>query len=200
MLYFFLLWDAPRSPSVLIGSGGLLCAGRADVNRAWRTSAAGSNIPILLHPKLSVKITWSMHDRFNSHHLFSHWIKAGWSFTSSRPFFPVHKCKYYSFCLTLISVSPFCLMLRLNNSFIVSYKLCWGLRAEIHLSGFSAWKSSSSHSPRLSQALVSIPLLDIFTFLWWTHAWTHLRGRPSWQTAGLLQETFCNNKKNTSVL
>lgn len=28
VLYFFLLWDAPRSPSVLIGSGGLLCAGR----------------------------------------------------------------------------------------------------------------------------------------------------------------------------
>lgn len=34
VLYFFLLRDAPNSPSVLIGSGERPCAGRADVNRA----------------------------------------------------------------------------------------------------------------------------------------------------------------------
>lgn len=34
VLYFFLLRDAPSSPSVLIGSGEHPCAGRADVNRA----------------------------------------------------------------------------------------------------------------------------------------------------------------------
>lgn len=50
VLYFFLPWDAPRSPSVLTGSGGLLCAGRADVNQAWRTSAAGTNNPTSRHP------------------------------------------------------------------------------------------------------------------------------------------------------
>lgn len=89
VLYFFLLWDAPRSPSVLIGSGGLLYAGRADVNRAWRTSAAGTNIPTLLHPKFSALqnnliYAWQVK---RSHHLFRHCIKAGWSFTSSWPFF-----------------------------------------------------------------------------------------------------------------
>lgn len=50
VLYFFLLRDTPSSPSVLIGSGEHPCAGRADVNRAWRTSAAGTNIPTSLLP------------------------------------------------------------------------------------------------------------------------------------------------------
>lgn len=48
VLYFFLLRDAPSSPSVLIGSGEHPCAGPADVNQAWRTSAAGTNIPTSL--------------------------------------------------------------------------------------------------------------------------------------------------------
>lgn len=50
VLYFFLLRDAPRSPSVLIGSGERPCAGRADVNRAPRSSAAGTNIHTSLLP------------------------------------------------------------------------------------------------------------------------------------------------------
>lgn len=50
VLYFFLLRDAPSSPSVLIGSGEHQCADRADVNGAWRTSAAGTNIPTSLLP------------------------------------------------------------------------------------------------------------------------------------------------------
>lgn len=50
VLYFFLLRDAPHSPAVLIGSGEQPCKGRADVNRVWRTSAAGTNIPASLSP------------------------------------------------------------------------------------------------------------------------------------------------------
>lgn len=52
VLYFFLLQDAPSSPSVLIGSGEHPCARCADVNRASRTSAAGTNIPTSLLPFL----------------------------------------------------------------------------------------------------------------------------------------------------
>lgn len=52
VLYFFLLQDAPRSPSVLIGSGASSRARCADVNEAWRTSAAGTNIPTSLLPFL----------------------------------------------------------------------------------------------------------------------------------------------------
>lgn len=52
VLYFFLLQDAPRSPSVLIGSGERSRARCADVNGAWRTSAAGTNIPTSLLPFL----------------------------------------------------------------------------------------------------------------------------------------------------
>lgn len=58
VLYFFLLRDAPSSPSVLIGSWEHPCAVCADVNRAWRTSAAGTYIPTsllsLLSPVLSL--------------------------------------------------------------------------------------------------------------------------------------------------
>lgn len=52
VLYFFLQRDAPSSPSVLIGSWEHPFAGCADVNWAWRTSAAGSNIPGLPPPLL----------------------------------------------------------------------------------------------------------------------------------------------------
>lgn len=52
VLYFFLLQDAPHSPSVLIGSGECSHAHCADVNGAWRTSAAGTNIPTSLLPFL----------------------------------------------------------------------------------------------------------------------------------------------------
>lgn len=52
VLYFFLLQDAPRSPSVLIGRGERSRARCADVNGAWRTSAAGNNIPTSLLPFL----------------------------------------------------------------------------------------------------------------------------------------------------
>lgn len=52
VLYFFLLRDAPRGPSVLIGSGERSCAGRADVNRPPRSSAAGTNIHSSLLPFL----------------------------------------------------------------------------------------------------------------------------------------------------
>lgn len=52
VMYFFLLQDAARSPSVLIGSGERWRARCADVNRAWRTSAAGPNIPTSLLPFL----------------------------------------------------------------------------------------------------------------------------------------------------
>lgn len=47
VMYFFLLQDAPRGPSVLIGSGERSRARCADVNGAWRTSAAGLIFP---HP------------------------------------------------------------------------------------------------------------------------------------------------------
>lgn len=50
VLYFFLQRGAPSSPSALIGSWEHPLAGRADVNRAWRTSAAGSNITTSLLP------------------------------------------------------------------------------------------------------------------------------------------------------
>lgn len=52
VVYFFLLQDAARSPSVPIGSGERSRARCADVNGAWRTSAAGTNIPTSLLPFL----------------------------------------------------------------------------------------------------------------------------------------------------
>lgn len=76
VLYFFLPQDAPSSPSVLIGSGEHPCARCADVNRAWRTSAAGTNIPTSLLPflqpfSLSFTSTWSQYETFNEPLWFS---------------------------------------------------------------------------------------------------------------------------------